>query len=101
MANRLKPRSSRAVARRKARILASLGDKLIHHIRSEKPLTIWTTTAPSTGYDMDMGVWTPSPGETIAAYFTDANTQRRIPVRLQMSNEQVVDSGLELSLIHI
>ena len=81
--------------RRKARVLASLGDQIIHCIRAEKPLTIWTTTPPPTGYDVDMGVRTTSPSKPFRAYFTDPNDYSLIPVRLQITDQEIVDSALK------
>ena len=95
MTNRLDPRRAAALRRRQTRVLARLGDEIIHCIRAEKPLTIWTTTPPTTGYDVDMGVWTPCPSKPFRAYFTDSNNHRLIPVRLQVTDQKIMDSSLK------
>ncbi len=84
------------MSRRKARVLASLGNELIHCIRVEKPLTIWATPAPTRAHDMDMGVWTPRPGETFTANFHATDNYRSITVELQITDEKVMDSSLEI-----
>ena len=91
-----KRRSRRTWSRREARVLARLGDELIHCIRVEKPLPIWFTPAVTTAHDMDMGIRTPCPGEPFTAYFHAANDYRTISMSLQISDEKVMDSTLEL-----
>ena len=95
MAYRLDTRSSRTMRRRKARVLACLGDKLIHAIRTEQPPAIWVTPSPASRHNVDMGVWSPSPGETFLAHFHASDDYRLITVRLKQTTEQINDPPLE------
>ena len=89
-------RTRRAMSRRKARVLARLGDELIHCIRVEKPLTVWASPAPTRGHDMDMGVWSPRTGETFTANFNATDNYRTITVLLQVTDEKVMNTALEI-----
>ena len=96
MAYRLNPRSSRTMRRRKAGVLACLGDKLIHALRTEKPVAIWVTPPPASGHNVDMGIWSPRPGETFLAHLNTTNDYRFITVRLKQTAQKVDDTTLEL-----
>ncbi len=97
MANTGDRRSRRALSRRKARVLASLGNELIHCIRVEKPLTIWATPTPTRAHDMDSGgLDRPVRAKPFTANFHATDNYRSITVELQITDEKVMDSSLEI-----
>ena len=97
MADRLNPATRRARRRRELRVLTRFGDELIHSIRTKKPTTLWVPTAPTRGDEVDVRVRAPRPGETLAAYFNCRDDHRLVPIRLQVTDQQVNDSSLEVS----
>jgi hypothetical protein len=96
MTNSRNIRRRRALTKRESRVLARFGDQLIEHTRREQPLTLWVTHLPTCRDDVDVRIRAARSGKPFRANFNGGNYKGDIAIRLQVTNQKVSDSALEI-----
>jgi hypothetical protein len=76
--------------------LARFGDQLIHYHRTEKILPVYVLGLPARGDDMDVRIGAARSGKPFRAYFHGGDHKPCIAIRLQVTNQKISDSALEI-----